>query len=146
MAKIRCARAGGSPGERERALDERKSTRAVTAACLGFVLPGAGHLRLGRRGRGWTFLGAIGVLFALGVAMDSRLEMHLGLDDPLAFLLSLAQMGAGSFYLVARILGYSAGEVTSPTFEYGNTLTAVAGLLNALVVIDAFDIGIGRKP
>ena len=31
------------------------------------------------------------------------------------------------------------------TYEYGNTFLIVAGLLNALVVIDAFDIAMGRK-
>jgi hypothetical protein len=29
--------------------------------------------------------------------------------------------------------------------QYGNTFMIVAGLLNALVVLDAFDIGMGRK-
>jgi hypothetical protein len=119
--------------------------RATRAAILGCILPGAGHFYLGRPRRGWAFLAAIGTLFVVGVAMHSRLELHLGLDDPLAFLLSLAQVGTGCLYLVARLVGAGAGLVTAPTFEYGNTFTAVAGLLNALVMLDAYDIGIGRK-
>jgi hypothetical protein len=43
------------------------------------------------------------------------------------------------------MLGYEAGSVTSVTFEYGNTFTAVAGLLNILVVLDAYDVAVGRK-
>jgi hypothetical protein len=35
--------------------------------------------------------------------------------------------------------------VTSATYEYGNTFMIVAGLLNFLVMLDAFDIGMGRK-
>jgi uncharacterized protein DUF6677 len=31
------------------------------------------------------------------------------------------------------------------TFEYGNTFTAVAGLLNILVILDAYDTALGRK-
>jgi hypothetical protein len=31
------------------------------------------------------------------------------------------------------------------TWEYGNCFLIVAGLLNALVVLDAFDIAMGRK-
>ena len=31
------------------------------------------------------------------------------------------------------------------TYEYANTFLIVAGLLNTLVVIDAFDIAVGRK-
>lgn len=38
-----------------------------------------------------------------------------------------------------------AGTVTSVTYEYGNVFLIVAGLLNSLVILDAFDIGMGRK-
>ena len=119
---------------------------AVPAVILAWLLPGAGHLYLRRTGKGLIFLGAIGALFVLGLAMDSRLQMAVGLDDILASLFSLAQMAIGVPYLVARMMGFEAGQVTSVTFEYGNTFTAVAGLLNILVVLDAYDIAVGRKP
>ena len=118
---------------------------AVPACLLAWLLPGAGHLYLRRTGKGLIFLGAIGALFVLGLVMDSRLQMTVGLDDILASLFSLAQMAIGLPYLVARMMGYEAGRVTSVTFEYGNTFTAVAGLLNILVVLDAYDIVVGRK-
>ena len=44
--------------------------------------------------------------------------------------------------------GWSApadGTVTAVTYEYGNCFLIVAGLLNSLVVLDAFDIAMGRK-
>ena len=118
---------------------------AVPACLLAWLLPGAGHFYLRRTRKGLLFLGAIGALFVLGLAMDSRLEMAVGLDDILASLFSLAQMAIGLPYLVARMLGYEAGSVTSVTFEYGNTFTAVAGLLNILVMLDAYDVAVGRK-
>ena len=37
------------------------------------------------------------------------------------------------------------GEVVAETYEYGNSFLVVAGLLNVLVVIDAYDIALGRK-
>ena len=117
---------------------------AIPAALLGWLVPGAGHLYLRRPVKALVFLVSIGALFALGVAMDSRLEMNLGLDDLLASLFSLAQMAIGLPYLVARGLGFQ-GDVRSVTFEYGNTFTAVAGLLNILVVLDAYDTAVGRK-
>jgi hypothetical protein len=43
------------------------------------------------------------------------------------------------------MMGYGAGNVIAVTYEYGNTFLIVAGLLKALVVIDAFDISMGRK-
>ena len=37
------------------------------------------------------------------------------------------------------------GVVTAATDEYCNTFMFVAGLLNFVVILDAFDIGMGRK-
>ncbi len=130
-----------------RAETESGGTARVVPACLfAWLLPGAGHLYLGRRAKGLIFMGAIGALFLLGVAMDSRLQLYLGFEDPLALLFSLAQMAVGVPYFVARALGFEAGLPTSVTFEYGNTFTAVGGLLNVLVILDAHDTALGRKP
>ena len=131
----------------------RDSSRTVAAGLLAWVGPGLGHLFLGRRGKGLVLMGSILALLVLGVAMDSALQLHLGLEDPLALLFSLAQMGAGAPYVIARLLGYGdpAGQaelfalVKSPTHEYGNTFTAVAGLLNILVILDALDTARGRR-
>jgi uncharacterized protein DUF6677 len=123
---------------------EETRRSALPTVIFAWLVPGAGHLYLGRRGKALLFFLAIGALFALGVAMDSRLEMTLTLDDLLASLFSLAQMAVGLPYFVARTLGYQ-GEVRSVTFEYGNTFTAVAGLLNILVILDGYDTALGRK-
>jgi hypothetical protein len=123
---------------------EETRRSALPAVVFAWLVPGAGHLYLRRRGKALLFFLAIGALFALGVAMDSRLEMTLTLDDLLASLFSLAQMAAGLPYFLARMLGYQ-GDVRSVTFEYGNTFTAVAGLLNILVILDAYDTALGRK-
>jgi len=124
----------------------RDVAQALPAGILAWLVPGLGHVYLRRWGKGVVFAAAIFALFVLGVVMRSRLQLHLGLDDPLALLFSLAQMGAGVPYFVARSLGYEAGEVTAVSYEYGNTFTAVAGLLNILVVLDAIDTARGRKP
>jgi len=42
-------------------------------------------------------------------------------------------------------LGFGAGDVRAVTYEYGNAFVMTAGLLNFLVVIDAYDIALGRK-
>lgn len=123
----------------------RESSQAVAAGLLAWVFPGLGHLYLRRYGKAIVLMVAILLLFVLGVAMDSRLALHLGLEDPLALLFSLAQMGVGAPYVLARFMGYETGAVTSPSYEYGNTFTAVAGLLNILVVLDALDTARGYK-
>jgi hypothetical protein len=127
-------------------LADPRARSAVPACLFAWLLPGAGHLYLRRTGKGLVFLGAILALFLLGVAMDSRLQLYLGFDDPLALLFSLAQMAVGLPYFVARALGFELGNVKSATYEYGNTFTAVGGLLNLLVILDAHDVALGRKP
>ena len=130
----------------------RDSSRAFAAALLAWVFPGLGHLFLGRRGKGLVLLGCIVALFGLGVGMDSRLAVNSGLEDPLALLFSLAQVGVGAPYVLARYLGFGGQEggelirlVKSPSYEYGNTFTAVAGLLNVLVILDALDTARGVR-
>lgn len=123
------------------------STATLGVVCLlAWAVPGAGHLYLGRRAKGLVLLFCLLALFVLGVAMQSRLQLHLGFDDPLALIVSVAQMAAGGPYLLARLLGFSAGEVRAVTYEYGMTFTAVAGLLNLLVILDAYDTAAGHKP
>jgi hypothetical protein len=126
-------------------LTETRSGGALPACILAWLVPGAGHLYLGRVGKGLVLLGSIGALFLLGLAMDARLQMYFGLDDPLSFLRSLAQMAIGLPYFAVRYLGLDAGQVTSPAHEYGNTFTEVGGLLNVMVILDALDTALGRK-
>ena len=61
------------------------------------------------------------------------------------FAAAFANAGLGLPWVVGRALGLGTGVVTAVTYEYGNTFLIVAGLLNFLVVLDAYDIGAGRK-
>ena len=106
-------------------------------------MPGLGHLWLGRR-KGLIFLVVLPAMFALGLFLEGRI-FPVEFSQPLVALAALANMGIGLPYFVARAMGYGAGNVIAVTYEYGNTFLIVAGLLNALVVIDAFDISMGRK-
>jgi hypothetical protein len=65
--------------------------------------------------------------------------------EPLSGLAALAEFGAGLPWVFARMLDAGAGTVTAVTWEYGNTFMIVAGLLNSMIVLDAFDIAMGRK-
>ena len=109
-----------------------------------WAVPGAGHLWLGRRTKGVLFLLALPLMFALGLAIEGRL-FPFDFTEPLAGLAGLADLGIGIPYLIASALGYGAGQVRAVTYEYGNAFLVVAGLLNLLVVIDAYDVAVGRK-
>jgi hypothetical protein len=107
------------------------------------AIPGAGHLWLGRR-KGIVFLLILPAMFVFGLALQGRI-FPVMFSDPLVGLAALADMGIGLPYVIAHALGYGDGNVLAVTYEYGNTFLIVAGLLNALVVLDAFDIAVGRK-
>ena len=49
--------------------------------------------------------------------------------------------------LVRRLRGrgFETGVIKAVSYEYGNTFTAVGGLLNILVILDALDIARGYK-
>ena len=120
--------------------------KALLVCALAWLVPGAGHLVLGRARRALVFFGCLVAMFLLGVQMDARLQSSAGLEDPLALLRSAAQMAIGLPYFVARYLGYDAGNVKAVMHEYGNTFTEVGGLLNVLIVLDAYDTLSGRRP
>jgi hypothetical protein len=107
--------------ERPRAATEPGRLAAVCV--LAWLIPGAGHLLQGRREKGLVFLVML----------------------PLMFLGAIANRGIGAPYLIARFMEAGAGNVTAAAYEYGNTFLMTAGLLNFLVILDAFDVALGRK-
>jgi hypothetical protein len=109
-----------------------------------WAIPGAGHLWLGRVYKGAIFLVTVPLMFAVGLWLQGRV-FPLEIAQPLVALAALADAGIGLPYFAARLLGGGAGEVTAITYEYGNTFLIVAGLLNMLIVLDAFDVAEGRK-
>ena len=124
---------------------ERAQSANPYLLCLAaWAIPGAGHLWFGRRAKGLVFLIALPLMFAIGLAIQGRL-FPFEVSQPLVALAAVADIGIGVPYLVARTLGAGAGMVVASTYEYGNAFLIVAGLLNLLVVTDAWDIALGRK-
>jgi hypothetical protein len=120
-------------------------TGGLVLLCLAaWAIPGAGHLWLGRRFKGAVFLVALPLMFAIGLAIFGRL-FPFDPAQPLVALAALADLGIGVPYFVAKAIGAGAGNVRAVTYEYGNAYIIVAGLLNLLIVIDAYDIALGRK-
>jgi hypothetical protein len=128
---------------RATAAEQTQSGGLVLLCLASWAIPGAGHLWLGRR-KGLVFLIALPLMFAIGIAIHGRL-FPITVSEPLVALAALADLGIGLTYFVATSLGYGAGEVRAVTYEYGNAFLIVAGLLNLLVVIDAYDVALGRK-
>jgi hypothetical protein len=119
--------------------------RTVVAMLLAYVVPGAGHFYLGRRRRAAAFFLIIATLFLLGLQLDAILYSIANSQRQLLGLLAAAgSMGSGALYLLGRMFG-PAGDIKSITFEYGRMFTLTAGLMNLLLVLDCYDISVGRK-
>ena len=101
-------------------------------------------LWLGRRQKGTVFLLALPLMFLVGLWAEGQV-FTFELSQPLVALAALADLGIGLLYVIVRGLGMGDGRVVAVTYEYGNAFLVVAGLLNMLVVADAYDIALGRK-
>jgi len=93
------------------------------------------------------------VCFFLGMAMGGHmfsLSTGQGSSALLQVPPMIANMGSGLLYIVCWVLdiGFADDLVQAAraTYEYGNTFLLIAGLLNYLNMLDAFDIAAGRKP
>lgn len=124
---------------------EQVTSPNLVLLCLaGWAIPGAAHLWLGRRSKGLIFLVALPIMFFLGLGLHGRL-FPFDFSEPLVGLAALADLGVGAIYFVASVAGFGAGNVRIASYEYANAFLIVAGLLNLLVIIDAYDIALGRK-
>lgn len=151
----------------EQATSRARPAAAPFVACLlAWLVPGLGHLYLGRKGRAGVFFSVVVSLFALGVASDGAASLFEQ-RQPLTFLATLDNLATGPVDLISRYTTYGAivyalpGEegdprraellvrlrtrVRSVTYEYGTTFLLTAGLMNILLILDAFDIATGRK-
>jgi len=129
---------------RATAVERTQSTNPTLISIVAWMLPGAGHLWQGRVQKGVTFVVTLPVMFAFGLWLDGRL-FPFEPSQPLVALAAFASLGNGIPFVIAKLLGFGQGVVTAASYEYGNTFLIVAGLLNMLVVLDAYDIALGRK-
>ncbi|MDX6693638.1 MAG: hypothetical protein QOF02_1241 [Blastocatellia bacterium] len=137
----------------ETALTETVPGGAWLIGLLGWFVPGAGHVAQGRWGRGLLIGGAVMAMFIIGLAFGGHLfpigdsQGVSGWSPLLQVPPMIANLGAGLLYLVCWVTNTGFVEQAKlETFEYGNTFLLVAGLLNYLGMLDAFDIAVGRKP
>jgi hypothetical protein len=114
---------------------------------LGWLVPGVGHI-----GQGLVWRGVLGgltvwLLFGLGVGLGGHFynlfERGEGL---LSNVFAFCNLGGGLIYLASTWLGVAVvDQARLETAEYGNIFLMVAGLINYLLALDAFDLKVGRK-
>ena len=123
---------------------DSRSLNAMLICLGGLVLPGLGHLILGKWRRSLLFAFAILLLFGLGLSLGGKLHT-LAAEQFIEFVFLFADLSNGLLYFLAQLWGYGAGNLENRSFDYGTTYLAVAGLLNLLAALNAYDIAVGRK-
>ena len=139
--------------ERIEADDVPTPSTAWLIGLAAWFIPGIGHVLLQRWGRAALMGGAVWFCFFIGLSMGGHM-FDLSPSDGSSTLLQvppmIANLGNGALYIVCWLLdiGFADDPVQAAraTYEYGNTFLLIAGLLNYLTMLDAFDIAAGRKP
>ena len=143
-------------------MDAGTRARILGAIAAGWLVPGFGHVLIGRVRRGLIFGAIVWFCFAFGLMHDGRLALR---DTKQPFLTSLqvvANLGVGPVDLVARLVVYGAPVYRLPhptaprareigeTFReraksgvsiYGTAYLWTAGLMNLLLLFDIWDVG-----
>jgi TM2 domain-containing membrane protein YozV len=114
------------------------------AMVLAWLVPGLGHVYLKRTGRGLVFLLLTLLSLWVGCALHGNLYRPLA-GQPLTFLATAGAMGMGLPYFILRYGSDYAGDIVGAGYEYGTAFLLTAGLMNWLLVLDAWDISRGKK-
>lgn len=121
-----------------------QNTMAMIAPVVGWLVPGAGHLIQRRWIRGLLLMVSVLAMFVLGILMEGKVYGLNGGDllDMLGF---VGDLGAGCLYFVTRMMDWGHGAIQLASADYGTKFIIVAGLLNVISAVDAYDIAIGKK-
>lgn len=111
----------------------------------GWLVPGAGHMVLGKWGRAALLMVSIVAMFGIGIALQGKVYTP-NTGEPLDMLGFAGDLGAGMLYGLARLLNLGQAPVLVAVADYGTKFIVVAGLLNIVAAVDAHSLASGRKP
>jgi hypothetical protein len=124
--------------------DSGRETVAFLIGAAGWLVPGLGHAVLKMWGRAMACFLTVGLLVIFGTGMRGNVFNSNGNDafDTLGY---AADLGTGTFYLLARSLETSGADVSHADGDYGTRFLAAAGVLNLLAALHAYEAARGRK-
>jgi hypothetical protein len=124
---------------------------AWVVGIAAWFIPGSGHLISKKWGRAALMGGVVWLCFFLGMAMGGHMfDLSTGQGSSVWLQVPpmIANLGSGALYIISWLLGIGFADdpqqAARATYEYGNTFLLIAGLLNYLTMLDAFDIAAGR--
>ena len=121
-----------------------RETRALLFGVAGWLVPGLGHALQFMWGRAIVVFLAVGLLAGAGASMKGNVFTREGSDafDTLGY---AADLGTGTFYVMARNMEPDGADVSHADGDYGTRLLATAGVLNLLAALHAYEAARGRK-
>jgi len=127
---------------------EAPAGKWLPAVLLGWIIPGGGHVLLGRHGRGALIAFCVASMYLLGLMMRGALFTPQTGDLLTTVIYCggfLGNVMAGILYFLSVSLGYAQPDVAGHVHDYGTKFLVGAGLLNILGMIDAFEIATRKK-
>ena len=124
--------------------DIKRDRAAIAIGVAGWILPGLGHALQKMWGRALACFLTVAVLVIIGAGMRGNVFTSDG-GDAFASLGYLADLGTGSFYLLAKSLETRGPDVSHADGDYGTRFLAAAGVLNLLAALHAYEAARGRK-
>jgi hypothetical protein len=120
------------------------AAQLVMTVALAWLVPGLGHVYLKRAARGLVFFALVAIAIVIGCSLAGNLYRPVP-QQWLTYLATFGEIGMGIPYFVLRYGLHYEGQQEAPGFEYGTAFLLTAGLMNLLLVLDAWDIGSGQK-
>ncbi len=121
-----------------------KSSLPALVLLAGWLVPGAGHLILGKWIRAVLLFISILGMFLVGLSLQTKVYVP-SMGDILNTLGFVGQLGLGLLYAIMRIAGWGAATVTQTTGDWGTKFLLAGGCLNIIAAIDAHSLANGRK-
>ena len=122
-----------------------KLTTLVRLCVAAWMVPGLGHLLLGRKWRALILFAAIVTMFLMGIAMQGEF-FSTSSGSYLQTLGYFGELCVGLAMPAARFFGYAGGNPLFVSADFGTAYLVAAGMLNTLSILDTYDIAMGRKP
>ena len=116
----------------------------AVAAVAGWIVPGLGHLLLRRWSKAAVYFLCVGGLACVGLMMRGGV-FAAGSEDLFDRLGYFADLGTGIFYFLSHMIQTAGPDVAHATGDYGTRMFATAGMVNLLTVLEAYEIGRGRR-
>ncbi|QMV18221.1 hypothetical protein GOB94_05575 [Granulicella sp. 5B5] len=122
----------------------KNSTFPMLVLLAGWLVPGLGHVLVGKKIRALLLFVSILGMYLIGLSLAGKVYQP-NTGDILDILGFVGQLGMGLLYVIARVFSLGATSAVNTLADYGTKALVIAGLLNLISAVDAHSLANGRK-